>query len=254
MGVAWSVFVSWAHFALCRSWVRWLAQDAADYSAHGPGEARPQEIPASNFAKRSEFSFTRLSPDGRAIALHVDTRLGKFLAVLDASDHSLQRRYTLNESDDVEWIRWAGNTKLLVSLSKPGDWFGEEAGFTRLLLIDMSAGTVELLGNDEPVIEGDDVIFVAEDGSYALVSVQHDVRDYPRAIAMSCCLQTHPRAGSAARGMVVACRQQWRRTARYRLAARSVAGLLPLRSQRGYAPDRETVRDELEDVSISPRS
>ncbi|MEC7623500.1 MAG: hypothetical protein VYA25_04890, partial [Pseudomonadota bacterium] len=52
------------------------AQDAADYSAHGPGEARPQQIPASNFAKRSEFSFTRLSPDGRAIALHVDTRLG----------------------------------------------------------------------------------------------------------------------------------------------------------------------------------
>jgi dipeptidyl aminopeptidase/acylaminoacyl peptidase len=156
-----------------------LAQGAADYSAHGPGEARLQQIPASNFAKRSEFSFTRLSPDGRAIALHVDTRLGKFLAVLDASDHSLQRRYTLNESDDVEWIRWAGNTKLLVSLSKTGDWFGEEARFTRLLLIDMSAGTVELLGNDEPVIEGDDVIFVAEDGSYALVSVQHDIRDYP---------------------------------------------------------------------------
>ena len=52
----------------------------------------------------------------------------------------------------------AGNTKLLVSLSKTGDWFGEEARFTRLLLIDMSAGTVELLGNDEPVIEGDDVI------------------------------------------------------------------------------------------------
>jgi dipeptidyl aminopeptidase/acylaminoacyl peptidase len=156
-----------------------LAQKAAPATATSPQDTRPPPIPTRSFASRSMFSSLHLSPDGKAIVTHVTASRGKFLAVLDAADHSLQRRYALNDDDDVEWIRWAGNDKLLVSLSTLGSFFGDEVRYTRLLLLDMAAGTSDILGNDEPVVEGDDVIFIAEDGSYALVSVQKDVRAYP---------------------------------------------------------------------------
>jgi dipeptidyl aminopeptidase/acylaminoacyl peptidase len=101
------------------------------------------------------------------------------VALIDADQRTLLRRFSIPKQNEVEWIRWAGNAKLLISVSATGQFFGEEVLYTRLLLVDLGADQLDYVGKRFNVIEGDDVIYVAKDGSYALVAIQRSVYDYP---------------------------------------------------------------------------
>ena len=82
-------------------------------------------------------------------------------------------------ADQFEWYRWVTNDKLLVSVSTSGTFFGEEVRYTRLILVKLSDGSMTPLVRRSDVVEGDNVIHIAEDGSHVLVAIQKSIYDYP---------------------------------------------------------------------------
>jgi dipeptidyl aminopeptidase/acylaminoacyl peptidase len=155
------------------------AQEAPDDAAAVEAEAPPPLIPTSAFAGRSELESAKLSPDGARLAVIVKLEGVSRLVLVDASTRQMVGGYSLGSKIDVEWLRWAGNERIILSLSTPGEFFGAEVQFTRLALVHLGEQWVEMLGGKIGGVTGDDVIHVAEDGSYALVSIQKTIYDYP---------------------------------------------------------------------------
>ena len=154
------------------------AQQTGGDSAQA-ASSRPPIIPGAAFAKRSPFSHTQLSPDGKAIVTKAVVDGEQSVALIDAATQTPFRRFSIGEEHEIEWVRWAGSDKLLVSLSASGQWRGDDVRFTRLTFVDLKTGAMEVLGAKFPTIDGDNVVHIAKDGSYALVSVQKSLYEYP---------------------------------------------------------------------------
>ncbi|MBD3730514.1 MAG: S9 family peptidase [Sphingomonadales bacterium] len=147
-------------------------------------EARPPLIDTSALASRNAFGGSLLSPDGRHFAMQV-LRDGKALvAIFDATTKANISTISLGEKGDrtVEWMRWAGPDKLLIAISMPAEWKGEPIRATRLFAKDLTTNQTYYVGRKVPVVEGDDVIYVAPDGSYLLMAIQKDIYSYPSVI------------------------------------------------------------------------
>lgn len=158
--------------------VRALAE--GDDAAVAPGlDPRPELISTEAFASRSPFSNTKLSPDGALIVTKTVSEGETFIALISADNHMPLRRFAMPKENEVEWIRWAGDHKLLVSMSAKGEFFGSEVLYTRLAMINLETQDVEFLGKRFNAVIGDDLVYVAKDGSYALVSMQRSIYDYP---------------------------------------------------------------------------
>ena len=142
-------------------------------------DTKPAEIPTALFAARSPVDHPMLSPDGNFIAARAQVNDGQTIVVFDAENRQPIRRFDLGERVGLEWVRWAGNDKLLISLSRPGKFDGSEVLYTRMMLVSVAEDWVEMLGNNDPVVEGDNVIHIAPDGSHALVAVQRTIYEYP---------------------------------------------------------------------------
>lgn len=158
-----------------------LAQSDAEPVAV-PREAPPPLIPTSDFAGRSAFWDAQLSPDGgRMSFLRRAEGITQFV-IVDVGTRDLVRAFGTDPSDQIEWYQWVTDDKLLVSVSTIGTFFGDEARYTRLVLVKLSDGSMSPLFKRSEVIEGDRVIHIAEDGSHILVAIQKSVYDYPSVI------------------------------------------------------------------------
>ncbi|MCK0127986.1 alpha/beta fold hydrolase [Erythrobacter sp. F6033] len=145
----------------------------------GLSEIAPAEIAVESFAGRSRFWGAKLSPDGTKMSF-MRRREGVIEFVIsDIDTKKIVRAFGVNKNDEIEWYRWATDDKLLISLSSMGEFFGEEVRFTRLLLTQLSTGSLDYLFGKTGVVEGDNVIHVAKDGSHILVAMQKSVYDYP---------------------------------------------------------------------------
>ena len=142
-------------------------------------QERPPIIPTQLFAQYNNFNGAKLSPDGSSVALQTRVSGNPVIVIIDAETKQATGRYGLGEKAQIEWFRWAGNQKILVSISFVHDYFGDEMRYTRLYTLDLESGTTAFVGRRTGAVIGDDVIFVAEDGSYALVSMQRTPYDYP---------------------------------------------------------------------------
>lgn len=154
------------------------AQDAAPAAPGASIEARPAHIPTAHFAGRSQFSNAQLSPDGNQFALETEIDGERQIFTFDADTRKATRQFPIGKLE-LRWFRWAGNDKILISLAQPGRFYGEDVRYTRLVLVHLHERWVEMLGRRNPVVDGDDVIHIARDGSHALVSVQRDIYSYP---------------------------------------------------------------------------
>jgi dipeptidyl aminopeptidase/acylaminoacyl peptidase len=144
--------------------------------AEAAAAAKPQKISTKAFAGRSQFSGAKLSPDGQKLASGTSKDGKEFVIVADAATGSVTATYGIGEDNRLVWLRWAGNGKLLLSASTLDD---ANRYFTRLFVIDLASSAISYIGRKELIRDGDDVVFVAEDGSYALVSLQRNRRHYP---------------------------------------------------------------------------
>jgi len=153
-----------------------LAQSAP---APAADETPPPLIPTKDFAGRSAFWDAQLSPDGEKLSFlrRVDGK-AQFV-IVDVETRKLVNAFATGSEDQIEWYQWVTPEKLLLSVSTSGLFFDEEVRYTRLVLVQLSDGTMSPLFRRTAVVEGDKVIHVAEDGSHILVAIQKSIYDYP---------------------------------------------------------------------------
>ncbi len=148
------------------------AEDAAP-------EAPPPLIATSDFAGRAAFWDAELSPDGTMLS-YLRRKDGETQFIVASSDLTkVVSAFTSDPDDQFEWYRWVGNDKLLISVSTAGMFFNEEVRYTRLILVEVQSGVMTRLFARTDVVEGDNVIHVAKDGSYILVAIQNSIYEYP---------------------------------------------------------------------------
>lgn len=155
------------------------AQEAAPAANESQLGERPPLIPTAAFAGRSAFWDARLSPDGSKLSFVRKVEGKTVIMVAEIETNRVIKQAIIPDKTELAWYRWAGADKLLISLSAEGTFFGDEVAYTRLMLLFTGEQAPETLFRNIRAVVGDDVIFVAKDGSYALVSIQASIYDYP---------------------------------------------------------------------------
>lgn len=155
------------------------AQTPAPAAAAAKPDTVPPRISAAAFAKSGGISNPILSPDGKRIALTVVIK-GKFaVAVIDAETRTPVRRFDLPDKQELEWYKWAGSDRLLISSSAIVPWFGDEARATRLLVSDLTSGKTSFIAKGDMGLEGDDLLYTDPAGQFVLLAMQRTIYDYP---------------------------------------------------------------------------
>src|SRR3954447_11582096 len=155
----------------------WTAPAAAADPAPTPPPAR---VAAEAFGALPFISGPEISPDGRHLVASsvIEGKKAVILADLDAPDYGLQK-IALPDNIEVIWTRWAGSSKVLLSLLVPGEVYGIQFKSSRMLLYDLAARTAVPLADKVGGLDGDNVIFVDPAGAYLLVSAQRSIWDSP---------------------------------------------------------------------------
>lgn len=154
------------------------AQEPAPASV-APAESPPPSIPARNFAGRPAFWDAKLSPDGALFSFMRQGAEATQIVVTETSTGKLVRAFASGPTDELQWYRWVSKDKLLLSVSSPGKFYDQDVRYSRLVLVELATGVMTRLFPRSNVIEGDNVIHIAKDGSYILVAIQPSVNEYP---------------------------------------------------------------------------
>lgn len=139
---------------------------------------RPAKIATEAFTEASMLRNMRLSPDGKLIALRTKTTDDKVnMAILDAASKVSLASMVMPEKLELEWYRWAGNQRLLISMSFTDSMY--ERRFTRLFVYDVATKLLSFVGRKTGGVDGDNVVFIDPKGEYVLLSIQRDIYEYP---------------------------------------------------------------------------
>lgn len=156
-----------------------LLANAPPTPASAAPEARPPRLSTQALTKGNGLGAMKLSPDGKLIALRSTSKTADFIAILDMDSRSAVHRLALPKRNQLEWFRWAGNGKLLFSLSGETIFLGAEARASRLYFFDLATKAMPYVGLRQMGLEGDDVLFVDPAGEYLLLAIQKSIIDYP---------------------------------------------------------------------------
>jgi dipeptidyl aminopeptidase/acylaminoacyl peptidase len=156
-----------------------LPASAQSTAAAAESTARPAVIPVSALTKDSGISGIKLSPDGKLVVLRVKDKDSDILAVMDAATRVVIHRLNLPKKAELDWYRWAGNGKILFSLSTQTVFFGEDARASRMFFYDLATRQMPFVGREGMGLEGDDVLFVDPAGGFVLLAMQRTIYDYP---------------------------------------------------------------------------
>jgi dipeptidyl aminopeptidase/acylaminoacyl peptidase len=158
----------------------WISSGAmAQEAAQAPASAIPRKIPTSEFAQQNLLSGPILSPDGKKIAARAQAGDKPYLLIHTVGGSEKPKAITLPENNELKWYRWAGNGRLLISLSQTIPWFGDEAEMTRLLRFNISDSNGLVLGRKVGGLSGDDLLYTDPSGEWILLSMQKSIYDYP---------------------------------------------------------------------------
>ncbi|MCZ8369124.1 MAG: alpha/beta fold hydrolase [Porphyrobacter sp.] len=175
------IYRFWAGLALCAALpfvgTTAAAQDAAPAAA--PAESPPPPIAARNFAGRPAFWDGKLSPDGTKFSFMRQGAEATQIVVTEIATGKLVRAFASGPTDELQWYRWVSTDKLLLSISSPGKFYDQDARYLRLVLVELATGVMTRLFPRSNVLEADNVIHVAKDGSYILVAIQPSVTEFP---------------------------------------------------------------------------
>ncbi len=155
-----------------------LGQTEGDAPA---AEAPPAIIETSAFAARSAYSSVpELSPDGTRIAYSISGAGHGAIAVMEVDSNKLVTMVPLAQEQELQWFDWAGDGRLLVSLSVPTRFYGYDLRMSRLFVVELATGATTYVGPRAQGFDGDDVIFADPDGQFVLLSMQRDVLSEPQ--------------------------------------------------------------------------
>jgi len=150
------------------------AMEAAAQAAPASAAAR---IPTSLLAERDFIDGPKLSPDGAKMVARMNSNGKGFLSVLDFTTGNIRSLDV--QGKDIDWYRWAGNDRVLVSVATMVPWENDEARMTRLLVFDLTSGKWTFIGVKSEGLIGDDVLWVDPEGKTILLSFQETIYDYP---------------------------------------------------------------------------
>jgi dipeptidyl aminopeptidase/acylaminoacyl peptidase len=148
-----------------------------------PGEP-PARIATADLARLPEFSDAQLSPDGMRILFRRRSDGIEQVAYRDVKGEKTAG-FAIPEKVDLNWIRWAGNGHILISVGRSTLFMGLEAHRSVLLLHDVNTGVTTAIMREGQGLEGDDILFVDPDGRYLLLSIQRSIYDYPSVFRVS---------------------------------------------------------------------
>ena len=143
-----------------------------------------ERIDSAEFASIPEFTDASLSPDGTRV-LFRSFRDGKVVVGLKALDTPGVTAFSIPEKVDLNWMQWAGNRRILMSLGTVARTSYGELRRTVLMLRDLDTDTTRYVGRRTQGLEGDDVLWVDPDGRSLLLSVQRSLYDYPSVFRVS---------------------------------------------------------------------
>jgi len=145
----------------------------------GETTAVPPLIATEDFAGRSAFRGFRLSPDGTRLAIVRQVEGAPEIILINTASLKPEKRLTFGKGPQLDWVRWAGNDKLLMSLSRPRFFLMRLVRSNRLYIRNLTDDAFYPLEVDEDVVWGGDLVHLADDGSHALISVQDSLRKTP---------------------------------------------------------------------------
>jgi len=151
------------------------AQDTAP-AAQSVAPTAPYD--AAVFARLPLIKGPKLSPDGQRILFSTQTGGRSLVAFRSVADGKITP-INLPERLDLNWYRWAGNNRILISVSQTVQWFDSDARRSYLLAVDTTTMKTTFVGRDTQGLEGDDLLYVDPSGDWALLSIQRTAYDYP---------------------------------------------------------------------------
>lgn len=138
----------------------------------------PRTIPSAEFARHPFFTRPHLSPDGQRLLARFSIKGKEALGVHNFEGAPI-KLIGLPPKQNLQWYRWAGNNRVLLSVAKTIPWFDDEAVMTRLIVYDLTTETFLPLGPKGQGLEGDDLLYVDPSGDWVLLSFQKSIYDYP---------------------------------------------------------------------------
>ena len=150
------------------------AQDDAIVSA---SEAVPDIIPTSAFASQSLLQGAKISHDGSKFAFSMQQDGSSYLVVYDSDTRRFLDGRNIGDEFDLNWFRWAGNDRLLFSLTSMVG--REERQHRRLFVFDMASQTSHPLALSRMAPTSDRIVFTDPAGEYVLVQIAAGMWDTP---------------------------------------------------------------------------
>ena len=160
------------------------AAASAEPAPAAPAQAKPaadkpfQILPTTALAKLPFLANPKLSPDGTHVAARVILNNRELMAVFDLAAGT-SKLINPGEKLDLNWYRWAGNDRVLISVGSMVPWLGDEVLQTRLVAFDVSTQAQRFIGGKTEGATGDDVLWIDPEGQSILLSFQQTIYDYP---------------------------------------------------------------------------
>lgn len=138
----------------------------------------PPKIPVDVFVDPGFLRGPMLSPDGERLLFREYLSDKTFLGIKGVADPKIVH-IAIPEKHSLNWYRWAGSGRILVSLSGVTYVEGEEYPVSMLIRYDINTGQALPLGRKIQGLRGDDVLYVDPAGQYLLLGLQQTIYDYP---------------------------------------------------------------------------
>lgn len=138
----------------------------------------PPKIPADIFVAPGFLRGPIISPDGARLLFRESLDDKTFLGIKKIAEDRIIH-LAIPEKHSLNWYRWAGSSRILVSISGVTYLEGAEYPVSMLIRYDVDTGQALPLGRKVQGLRGDDVLHVDPEGQYLLLGLQQTVYDYP---------------------------------------------------------------------------
>lgn len=152
-----------------------LGTFGAAVSAHGGASTSPSiqagaaaRLPVEVFAELPQVENPVLSPDGQRILARV-ARNGQMLLALIPLDGKTAPTHFNPGKSDLLWWRWVNDEWVVIGIGREQPMEGSNFYFRRAVSLNVKTGAMAILAGKEAAQIGDDVIWIARDGTPRLM-------------------------------------------------------------------------------------
>lgn len=138
----------------------------------------PPLIPSETFVDPGYLRNPVISPNGTHLVFRELINKKSFIAIKPVDSDEI-RRAELPASQRLNWYRWVGSNRILISLGFVLNFGGFEIRSGGLMVLDTATMESKRLSGDQGSLDGDDIIYTDPNGEYLLIAIQKSTYDYP---------------------------------------------------------------------------